>query len=278
MFCPNCGNSQQENAAFCSVCGAPMNLTPAASTTPATPAVRMRKGQYLKSELASSKAKTLSKAVLIIFAVCALIVVLSISNLLNGAVHKLPVMSVALKENEIESFEKELDELDSIVEEARDIYQENKDKVNKDTAKAIEKALDKTEKFAKNPSLSNMQSLVSELRALDEKYTDEIEKAGLSDKLDIDGFSNEFEGASCILDTLKVIFIMLGAAIIFFTLVAALFKRTAFAIFGLIISLPVCAFCGGILYTVLAVVTFITLIVMVAMINAEYKKYKKSLA
>ncbi len=278
MFCPNCGTNLPENATFCSNCGTSISTASASVTPPTAPVVRMKKGQYLKSELASAKAKALSKAVLIIFAVCALIVVLSISNLLNGAVHKLPVMSVALEENEIESFEKELDELDSIVDDARGIYEENKDKVDKDTAKAIEKALDKTEKFSKNPSLSNMQSLVSELRALDEKHTDEIEKAGLSDKLDIDGFSNEFEGASCILDTLKVIFIMLGAAIIIFTLVATLFKRTAFAIFGLILALPICAFCGGAVYTVLATVTFITIIVMVAMINGEYKKYKKSLA
>lgn len=268
MFCTKCGSQVPEGAKFCIICGAPTDPgVPAASaqTTiyadppPAPIAQPVSKSQYFWK--AGPKAtKVINIVSILVGLLCILVLLLAVNKSLNGSIFDLPILAIAetvedldIRETE-EILEDMVDDLENLDEDDERDLSRFEDKYDIDLEYLdIEYGISPDELLEYFDPLS-ITGMV-ELAAMAEGDDDETVRI------------------------FRIIFLVVKVVTCFLALLAALaviFRKTWIAVVAYIFSFGLIALTGGILFWILATVTYITSAVLYSKLNGAYKNYLKS--
>ncbi|MBR3778976.1 MAG: zinc-ribbon domain-containing protein [Clostridia bacterium] len=262
MFCPHCGNNIPDNSAFCGHCGASFAAAPAAApvavAAPTVPGLSAKKRglskkQFLATE-AAPEVKTAGKLALAFFAALMAVVLISTVVLNTISIVDLPIIKMAVEEDEREELINSMDEASDAIDKMEKRLEDIEKELGSKAAREAKNVVKKWEKLVRKISLANLIAVVDATH----KLADDV-----SDKLGMDSEIEELEEIAKILKTVRTITYVFAAIIILLTLLAAAKKLTGVAILAqllftlvcvLLISVPL-AVCGFVLYIALAITT-----------------------
>lgn len=274
MFCPHCGKSIPDNSAFCGYCGASFAAAPVeapvatqvAPVAPAAPGLSAKqrglsKKQFLATEAAPAVQKAGKLAMITFAAVLALILVATIT-LNTISVVNLPIIKMAVDENEREEMLDSMDEASDAVEEMDELLEEIEEEFGIKAARQAKKVVKKWENVVRKLSLANLIAVVDATHAL----ADDV-----SDKLGMDGEIEELEEVAQILKTVRTVIYIFGVVIALLALWAAAKKAVFPCVLGILLSAPVYCLLASVPLGLLLIVAFIVLAVFCSKVNKAWK-------
>ncbi|MBE6712099.1 MAG: zinc-ribbon domain-containing protein [Ruminococcaceae bacterium] len=293
MFCTKCGANLPETAQFCTTCGNPIenaNAAPAPTPAPApaanpyaAPALGVdpfgmpapekisakkrgiKKAQFLKTE-ASQQVKMVGMASLIIFAVAAVLILLSALNVSSAPLWELPIVTMTVDEEEIDSMKEDLEESSADLDDAEDFLDEIEKEYGSDEAELMEEFIDVVREATDELSLNNVIAMLDYAEKAVEEMDDEVlEDMKLAESIE------SLEEVAGLFKVIRLIILGFAILVILLALWAAMGKRTGICILCMILYVPLCALMSSGVYAILILVALIALAVTTFMVNKAWK-------
>ena len=265
MFCPNCGTNLDDSARFCGNCG--QTLTPVATEAPAPTAVPMGAPAATYPTIITSKKEFVEKAgtpqikqawliSLILFGICALLLVLGLNSALNGQFYDIPILGMIMGDDAKDdvkqaqkSLTRDLERLDSVLDE--------EDLSAKET-KLVKSVIKSYKKLVKTVSISGVTEVSKKLEKTE----------------DLLGDTDIFDEMLEIMNIFTIIIYVFFGIPAIFTVFGGIKRSVGLMVTGLIFAMIFFLVFGGIVLGLLALVAYIVQIVFASKVNKAYKVYK----
>lgn len=243
MYCPNCGNVMDDNAAFCPQCG----------YATVVPNQQDQQKPVKKYKLFGLGA----------FILCLVMLLIGFINVKNAGLHNIPVVSMFVSDAKADLDDANEPLLDAI-DEIEEIIEES-DLTSKEKA-YLEGLSDASKKFVKNVSINSIKNLMDNAENIPGDFDDELDE--IVDMLDV---IDELQKIIKVIEKVILWFVLIPMA---FTVLGGLLRSKGWTIIALITALPFFFLLGGAVWGIIAIAGYIAQVVF----YGKLKKAKRAAA